>query len=156
MRIAGWLLLILAAVAGTGCRKSETVWTGTCNFSSSTWKGSEAVTFEPDSISLQTADAAMAIITLRYGAGASAVSFPIVVETECGGEGTFSTDTIRCLLLETEKRTANKARLGIFEKNDTLKLSSEPGPGWQMCLRLPDFEDEIRGLYSITLTLVKE
>ena len=155
MRPFRWLLpgtLLIFA----GCGHSDLLWTESHNFPSNTWGSDACVAFEPDTASLQKGVASKALLTIRYAEGASMRSFPISMEIESPSDGYYLCDTIKAQLLPREARTGDKATFGIFETTDTILLNQAPRPGWRMILKPAADDDIIKGLFSITLTLLDE
>lgn len=145
---AALLVTVLA-----GCGVDGVVWTDSYNFPHNEWNRDNRVCFEPDSSSLSTNSVRKMVVSLRYGADASAESFPIVMETESPASGSFATDTLSLNLLAAKERNASNSTLGIFEKCDTINLQTAPQPGWKVTFYPAVAEKEVTGLYSITIQL---
>lgn len=146
-------LLVFIAVA---CGKYDHLWTKTYNFPSEEWRGEERLGFFPDTLSLERGKADRMVISVRYGEDATLEGLPIVMETESPDDGYYRCDTIELKLLPIEKRTANRARMGIFETCDTFKLEHFAKPGWNLTLHPALGENLITGLYSLTLELYEK
>lgn len=109
--------------------------------------------FVPDSAFMEGRDdGTIFVLSMRYGSDASLESLPIVVETESPESGMYAADTIRFRLMKAADRTADKARMGIFESVDTLRMRIVPAPGWSMTIYPLD---EITDVYSLTLEIKK-
>lgn len=143
------LFLLLAA-----CIAEDMAWSGHYNFPSGRWLPENKVTFSPDTSFVQDCSRE-AIISIRYEGKASVEDLPLVVETECLGSLSFSSDTICIKLLPGKQRTADKATVGVFETVDTLILPERPEPGWSITLYPLVDQKGVNGLYSLTLQLKK-
>lgn len=153
-RINICLALLGLTILTFSCGGPQTVWTGSHNFAAGKWTGERRITFTPDTFSLERAGAVKGIITFRYGANASVKAFPLIVETESPATGYYSCDTLIQEFLPLEKRTGKNGKLGIFETNDTIEFKDTPKPGWQVTLSQATDESEIKGLFSVTFTLL--
>lgn len=138
------------------CLPAELVWTETYNFPGSTWSPGEKVTFTPDTTFLLHG-AGEAVVSLRYASDAPVETLPLVVEMECPGawenDGGFKADTITVRLLPSEARTANNAKLGVYETECSVPLGVAPAPGWSATIH-PICAEAVTGLYSVTLELI--
>lgn len=151
--LAATILALTVAAVLTSCLPENLVWTGTYNFPGGRWNRLEKVTFTPDTAFLN-GEARKGTVSLRYGDKASAERLPVVMETECPATGVYQSDTLMISLLPGDRRTADNARLGVFETTDTISLAVKTLPGWTVTF-YPATEDEISGIYSITLELIK-
>ena len=138
----------------TGCTPGDTTWTKSYDFPGNTWHSDNHIQMKPDTLDLQDNNSDAALLTLRYAAGASKRVFPLVVETECPGTGLYRCDTIRESLLDSESRTGDNSNFGVFEKTDTIRLKQKPHPGWCMTISQASADEEINGIFSITLSLI--
>ena len=151
MKLPRLALTVAPALLAAGCIATPMVWTRSYNFGANTWAPESRITFTPDTTSLQTTPKTC-VLSLRYGSNATAESIRLVVETESPEDGYFGTDTVTVRLLPERERTGGNGRVGVFETNDTLKLSVPPAPGWNVTV-FPAEKEEVAGLFSITLTL---
>lgn len=144
------ILMLTAATCGPGV-----VWTGYHSFPGGKWMPGKNVTFAPDTINLQDSTKPApqeGIWTLRYSADASVASFPMVVETESPEQGVYRCDTVNVKLLPGGRRTADNAKLGVFEITDTIRLGYGVRPGWTISF-YPATVHPVEGILNITFTL---
>lgn len=142
------------AVALVSCKGERAVWSASHDFPDQSWKGIETITFVPDSASLDKGNVRKAYVTLRYGPEASVEVLPVVMERESPGEGIYSADTLRMEMLPARQRTGNRGNLGVFECTDSVEFPSSPGPGTEFTLRPLPQDITIKGIYSITISLL--
>lgn len=155
VRKPGVYILLLILMAGLfACGKEDTVWTRSFDFRGNTWHRDNHLQIVPDTFAIDSVEAESVLLTLRYAASATKQVFPIVVEIESPSDGYYRSDTIRETLLPSEERTGDNSAYGIFEKTDTLRLERTPKPGWKMEISQASADEEIHGIFSMTVTLI--
>lgn len=148
------VLLLILTVGLFSCGKEDIVWTRSFDFRGNTWHRDNHLQFVPDTFAIDSVEAKSVLLTLRYSADATKQEFPIVVEMESPSDGYYRCDTIRETLLPSEERTGDNSAYGIFEKTDTLRLEKTPKPGWKMTISQASTDEEIHGIFSITVALI--
>ena len=151
----GFACLFLAGLM-SACVSSSILWTGNHSFSGTTWVLEEPVVFTPDTMSLKdsTATASTGILSIRYTSGAGIERLPLVMEIESPADGVYKCDTIYPRFLPVSERTPHKGKVGIFETIDTIPLHSNVTPGWTVSF-YPALEDDVKGIISLTLDVIK-
>lgn len=160
-RIIVFFLTVLTLMC-VSCRPENLIWTGTYNFPGGEWKPNDMVVFAPDTtFVVGLSSQCSAVLSIRYSDNASVETLPIVAECESPEAGEYWCDTLAIEILKVPARSADKARLGVFETVDTIPLRSQPTPGWSLALHpaLPFLSSEnetnvIKGLYSITFEIL--
>lgn len=153
-RLAVRLLAVASVLSLASCIPRELVWTRTHDFSGGVWKNGEEVRFSPDTMSLESAEARRAIVTLRYAADASPESFRVACYI-WQPFGRSESDTITFRLLPLRERNGRNSNVGVFEISDTLLLKAAPKPGWEIKLKPLGLQPEPNGILSLTITLEK-
>ena len=153
----GLSLLAAATMALTlaGCLADNLVWTRSYNFPSGRWSHDNRLTMKPDSTFLEDCEGkARGVVSLRYAGDAAEEAFRLVMETESPATGGYRCDTLQVRLLPAAERTANHARMGIFEQTDTINLPIQPAPGWSVTF-YPASRGDLTGIYSMTFEILK-
>lgn len=138
-----------------GCLPSSLIWTGSYTFPHNTWRPADRVNFIPDSSYLsKELKGVKGILMIRYNHDASIESLPLVLDIENPATGEYISDTLTIELLPADKRTANRAEMGIFESERDITLRQTPQPGWNLTVYPIGEGESLKGIYSITFEIV--
>lgn len=146
---AGAVAIALMACSGM----TERVWSEAYDFENECWKADDILEFAPDSITLTRNDIRKATVSIRYNDELRAEHLPVIVEIDSPKNRYYLCDTVSMTFLPLKERTADHARLGIFETSLTLPLRGRLMPGTKIRLYPADSEMEEKGIYSLTLEI---
>lgn len=154
-RVSLPLLIIFLLAAFASCSREKVLWSGVHHFGGNRWEPGEKVVFQPDTDYFDTIQPAVGMISMRYGRGCPVSRFPVAVEIESLATGDTRTDTVYLNLIPGELRNGDRSKMGIFESEDSIRLSPSPSMGW--IISLTSLADTvITSTYSLTFQIITD